>query len=583
MRVRDLRVDTREGVPVIEHLDLDVPAGRVLGLVGESGSGKTTAGLAMLAHTRGGLRIAAGSVVLDGTDLARLSETELRQWRGARVSYVPQDPTTALNPALRVGHQVREVLDHHESGIAVAERWRRVQAAFEEVGLPTDEKFMRRYPHELSGGQQQRIGIAMAFVTWPALVVLDEPTTGLDVSTQSLVLKTVRQLTDRHGCAAIYISHDLAVVVEVADEIAVLYAGAVVEQGPAAELVGRPRHPYTSRLIAAVPDLDGRRELKGIAGAAPSPDTRPDGCRFAPRCELAIDDCTRELPPFQDVGQGHSARCIRAGDVRPAEVRDRMTQAADETPEPLLVVEGLDAGYGPTHVLRDLSLVIPGGSCVALLGESGSGKTTLARTLAGLHHQAAGTLRFSGEDLPFGSHARSRAVRAAISYVFQNPYSSLNPRRTVGDSIARPLRVLRGVDRTTARRRAAEMLERVYLSADYADRYPDQLSGGERQRVAVARALISEPALLVCDEITSALDVSVQANIVELIDEMRHELGLTLLFVTHDIALVRNVAQQVAVLQGGAIVEDAPTERLFTDPAHTYTREMLDRTPTLAS
>ncbi len=582
LQVRGLRVETRAGVAVVDGVDLDVPAGTVLGLVGESGSGKTTVGTALLGGTRRGLRIAGGSVLLEGIDLTTLSEVELRGWRGSRVSYVPQDPTTALDPAMRVGKQVREVLDCHDYGSGPDARAQRVTEAFGEVGLPTDGEFALRYPHQLSGGQQQRVCIAIAFATWPALVVLDEPTTGLDVTTQSLVLDTVRKLTQQHGCAALYISHDLAVVSTISDEVAVLYAGSVVERAPTEQLVHRPRHPYTSRLVAAVPDLAGRRALTGIPGGAPSPGARPPGCRFEPRCTLAVDECARGLPPLVPVADDHLARCIRSADVSPAEVRDRDPEVG-RAADPLLRVEGLSARYGKVSVLHGLSLDVPRGTCVALLGESGSGKTTLARTIAGLHRDAEGTLSLAGERLPFGSHERTRQTRAAIAYVFQNPYSSLNPRRTVGDSVGRPLRVLRGVRGAELDRRVGEMLDRVYLSSHYAQRYPDQLSGGERQRVAVARALISEPTLLVCDEITSALDVSVQANLVGLIEEFRHELDLTLLFVTHDIALVRNVAQQVAVLQAGAIVENAPTERLFTDPQHAYTRELLETTPNLVS
>jgi peptide/nickel transport system ATP-binding protein len=582
LEVRGLRVTTRTGVPVVDGVDLSVPGGTVLGLVGESGSGKTTVGTALLGGTRRGLQIESGEVVLEGTDLTTLTEAELRHWRGSRVTYVPQDPTTALNPAIRVGAQVREVLDCHDYGDGPQQRAARVSEAFAEVGLPDDEAFARRYPHQLSGGQQQRVCIALAFATWPALVVLDEPTTGLDVTTQALVLDTVRQLTQTHGCAALYISHDLAVVSTISDTVAVLYAGNVVEQGPTDDLVRRPRHPYTSRLVAAVPDLTGRRELKGIPGGAPSPSTRPHGCRFAPRCPLVVEECTVELPALRVVDDEHLARCIRAEDVRPAEVRDRAVHS-EAAREPLLRVEGLSAQYGKVPVLHGLSLDVPEGSCVALLGESGSGKTTLARTLAGLHTQAEGTLRFRGAPLPFGSHTRDRETRAAVAYIFQNPYSSLNPRRTVGDSVGRPLRVLRGVKGRALDTRVAEMLERVYLSPQLAQRYPDQLSGGERQRVAVARALISDPTLLICDEITSALDVSVQANLVGLIEEFRRDLGLTLLFVTHDIALVRNVAQRVAVLQRGVIVEDASTEELFAHPSHDYTKELLETTPSLAS
>lgn len=575
--VKDLRVETTNGTAIVDGLDLEIATGRILGLVGESGSGKTTVGLAMLGLARRGMQIAGGQIWLDGTNLLALSWRDLRSWRGKRVSYVPQDPGAALNPAMRVGRQVTEALTVH----GWEDPHDRVKEALREVDLPTDDAFLRRWPHQLSGGQQQRIGIAMAFACRPTLVVLDEPTTGLDVTTQGHVLDTVHELAERYGCAALYISHDLAVVADVADDVAVLYAGSLVEQATTDLIVRDPGHPYTARLVAAVPDLEGKRELRGIPGTAPTPSERPDGCRFAPRCTLATRECEVALPPIEEFEEGHLVRCVHTEQVTAAFTTRSGAAQSGKYSKVLLHIVGLTARYGEVEVLHDLDLTVTEGSCTALLGESGSGKTTLAQTVAGLHADATGEIMLHGKPLPFGVGPRPREALRSVAYVFQNPYASLNPRRTVGESIARPLRVLAGASSGSAMVTARKTLERVGLAGGLADRYPDQLSGGERQRAAIARALVTEPDLLICDEVTSALDVSVQATVVELLAELRADMGLTLLFVTHDIALVRNIAQEVAVLQDGHIVEHARVEQLFAQPAHEYTRELLDTTPTI--
>jgi peptide/nickel transport system ATP-binding protein len=361
----------------------------------------------------------------------------------------------------------------------------------------------------------------------------------------------------------------------------VLYAGSLVEQASTDLLVRDPGHPYTARLVAAVPDLGGKRVLHGIPGSAPTPSERPDGCRFAPRCELATDECTVALPSIEEFEAGHLVRCVHTEQVSAEFVNRSKPAPSREYTKALLQVVGLTAKYGDNEVLHGLDLSVPAGSCTALLGESGSGKTTLAQTIAGLHAQASGEILLRGSPLPFGVAPRSRDVLRTVAYVFQNPYASLNPRKTIGESIARPLRVLARASRDDAVGAARSTLEKVGLQPAHADRYPDQLSGGERQRAAIARALVTEPELLICDEVTSALDVSVQATVVELLARLREQTGLTLLFVTHDIALVRNIAQEVAVLQDGHIVEHAPVEQLFAKPAHAYTRELIDTTPAL--
>ena len=510
-----------------------------------------------------------------------LGTSQLRRSRGELVSYVPQDPSTALNPALRIERQIMEVLEAHDFGGSGAARRDRMQQVLNEVLLPSTPDFVRRYPHQLSGGQQQRVGLAMAFACRPSVIVLDEPTTGLDVSTQAHVLATVRDLCRAHGVAALYVTHDLAVVANLADRVAVMYAGRVVEQGPTAELFAGAAHPYTRHLIAAVPDITGDREVVGLPGRAPSPGRRPIGCSFAPRCEAATAECLEAFPPIDPVGPDHVVRCYHP--------RAPITDAG-ETPEPherhrdlppaeaALTLTGVNAAYTGTTVVHDVDLQIAPGECLALVGESGSGKTTVSRSIGGLHREWTGSILLGAT--PLAKSARDRAVeqRLRIQYVFQNPYSSLNPRRPVGDSIARPLAIAK-VPAADAKRRVGEMLERVSLTAAYADRYPDQLSGGERQRAAIARALVSQPDVLVCDEVTSALDVLVQAAVVELLAELQRDLGLSMLFVTHNLPLVRSVAHRVAVMADGRIVEIGSTEQVLTEPEQEYTRRLLADTP----
>jgi peptide/nickel transport system ATP-binding protein len=510
-----------------------------------------------------------------------LSTSQLRRSRGELVSYVPQDPSTALNPALRIDRQIMEVLEAHDFGGSGEARRARMQEVFNDVLLPSTPEFVRRYPHQLSGGQQQRVGLAMAFACRPSVIVLDEPTTGLDVSTQAHVLTTVRELCRAHGVAALYVTHDLAVVANLADRVAVMYAGRVVEQGPTGELFAHAAHPYTRHLIAAVPDMDGDREVVGLPGRAPSPGRRPIGCTFAERCEAATEECRAAFPAVQFLAADHEVRCYHprapiadAGAAPEAHERSRDLPPADAA----LTCRSVSASYAGRTVVHDVDLQIAPGECLALVGESGSGKTTVSRSIGGLHREWSGEILLGPLPLAHSARDRSLEQRLRIQYVFQNPYSSLNPRRPVGDSVARPLAIAK-VPAAEARRKVGEMLERVSLTAAYADRYPDQLSGGERQRVAIARALVSQPDVLVCDEVTSALDVLVQAAVVELLAELQRDLGLSMLFVTHNLPLVRSIAHRVAVMADGRIVETGSTEQVLTDPAEEYTRRLLADTP----
>jgi peptide/nickel transport system ATP-binding protein len=600
--VRDLEIRSgRRGPPVVSGISFTVRPGEVLGLVGESGSGKTTVALALLGHTRRGLSVTGGEIRLDGTDLLRLRPARLRALRGAVVSYVPQDPAAALNPALRVGCQLTEVLRVHPG--STADPAARIREVLREASLDAIPDLLRRYPHQLSGGQQQRIGLAMAFACRPALIVLDEPTTGLDVSTQRRILDTVRQLCRGYGVAAVYVSHDLAVVSELADAVAVMYAGRIVEAGPSGALFAGPLHPYTRGLLAAVPEPGSDRPLAGIPGQQPPPGRRGPGCAFAARCDLVLEQCRQQEPeliPLSDaahpappihsphaaafISSPHAVRCWRAAEVsagRPDLPRP-LGGAAEPGPAALLSVRGVSARYHGVPALSGIDLDLPARACVAVVGESGSGKTTLARCITGLQQDWTGEVTLRGVPLAPAARHRPRQVLRQIQYVFQNPYTSLNPRKTVGQIVAEPVQRFLGLSRGEQANRVAQVLHDVALGDSFLARYPDQLSGGERQRVAIARALAVEPDVLICDEVTSALDVSVQAVIVELLRAAAAQRQLAMIFITHNLALVRSVAQTAVVLRHGQIVEAGPAGRILAEPASGYTAQLLADSPRLA-
>jgi peptide/nickel transport system ATP-binding protein len=571
----------QSGPDVVSEASFSVRAGEVLGLVGESGSGKTTLALALLGHARQGLKISSGSVFLDGTDLLALSPGDLRTVRGARVSYVPQDPSSALNPALRVGAQLREALRVHPG--VVADPVSRVADVMREASLDPTPELLGRYPHQLSGGQQQRIALAMAFACRPSLIVLDEPTTGLDVSTQRHVLDTVRSLCRSHGVAAVYVSHDLAVVSGLAAAVAVMYAGRIIELGPTLRLFGEPLHPYTRGLIGAIPSPDHAEQLTGIGGQQPRPGRRGPGCSFAARCGFAVDECRTRAPEPVLIGQ-RIVRCLRVSQIgaeraaRPALAPGLM---ADASPA-VLSVRDVSARYGQTPVLAGVGLDVPPESCVALVGESGSGKTTLARCIAGLHSNWTGEITFQGTPLARGARQRDKELLKRVQYIFQNPYTSLNPRKTVGQIVAQQLEQFEHLGFRERSARVVQVFDAVSLNEDFLARYPDQLSGGERQRIAIARALVVQPDLLICDEVTSSLDVSVQAVIVELLRRIQRERQLAMIFITHNLALVRSIAQSAVVLHAGAVVESGPVQQILTRPADPHTIRLMEDVPKLA-
>ncbi|WP_447764196.1 dipeptide ABC transporter ATP-binding protein [Pseudomonas reinekei] len=581
LQVRDLRVELPGQIDVLSGVTFSLERGEILGLVGESGSGKTTLATALLAHARRGARIVGGQVEVSGQSLLTLAGEDLRRARGSLIGYVAQDPATALNPALRIGSLLRETLSVHQIELDRTAQQQRIVETLRDVGLPDDAAFLQRFPHQLSGGQQQRVMLALAFVLRPALIVLDEPTTALDVTTQAHILATLRRLCKSLGVAAVYVSHDLAVIKDLVDRVMVMYAGRIVEVAEREVLFHRPSHPYTRGLLAAIPDVAQRRDLLAIPGHAPAPGQRPQGCAFAPRCSRRVAACSVVEPQLQDLSSQQRVACLaphlQALELVGQSALAPVTEALERTP--LLQIKDLNVAYD-RQVLFDVSLRVAAGECLALVGESGSGKTSLARAIAGLGENAEGEVHYAGELLSLSARRRDGAQRHQIQYIFQNPYRALNPRQTVYQTLSAPLEHFFGIKGVAAREKVDAVLKRVSLPSLVADQYPHSLSGGERQRVAIARALVCEPKLLICDEITSALDVSVQASILALLRQLQGE-GLTLLFVTHDLGVVRAIADRVLVLKLGRVVEQGRVDAVLDQPQAAYTRTLLENSPTL--
>ncbi|CAA9334145.1 MAG: ABC transporter, ATP-binding protein (cluster 5, nickel/peptides/opines) / ABC transporter, ATP-binding protein (cluster 5, nickel/peptides/opines) [uncultured Nocardioidaceae bacterium] len=582
--IEDLGVTlTGRPVDVVDDIDLVLRPGEVVGLVGESGSGKTTVGTSLLAYSRAGALISSGKVLLEGRDVLKLPWREVRQLRGEEIAYVPQDPASALNPSIRIGKQLVELQELR--GIGTAES--RLQAAREgltEVGLPNDTEFLRRYAHQLSGGQVQRVALAMSFLPKPKVLVLDEPTTGLDVTTQKMVLDTMAQLCRDHGVSALYVTHDLAVVANIADRVAVMYAGQIAELGPKDTIFANPSHPYTRALLDSIPHLSQARDVKGIPGRTPAPGMRPGGCRFNDRCAHAIDECRQQVPPLITVAPDHEVRCIRVDEIGTWDIQRGTIPDADpdRKRDIILSVEGLDIFYGRKQIVHDVTFDLAKGEVVALVGESGSGKTTISRSVGGLHKDWTGTVAFEGRELANSARKRSAEDRRRIQYIFQNPYLSLNPRLTIEQIIKRPMELFGIAKGKQATDRVLELMEQVALGSAMLRYQASRLSGGERQRVAIARALAAEPDVMICDEITSALDVSVQGSIVALLEGLRKQRGISMIFVTHNLALVRSIAARVQILQEGRVVEAGSVVEVMERPREEYTRKLLSDSPRIA-
>ena len=559
----------RGTVHALQSIDLTVPPGGAMALVGESGSGKSTVVLALLGLL-GRAKVNAQRMAFDGIDLL----TQAADLRGRRLAVVFQDPSSSLNPALTVGAQVMEpLLIHGRLGLGEAQA--QAIELLAEVGLPRPATLMAVYPHQLSGGMKQRVAIAMALAARPELLLLDEPTTALDVTVEAGILDLLAKLRAERGLSLLLVSHNLGIVDRLCDEATVLYAGRVVEQGPVAELLDVPRHPYTRGLLAALPRPDHVGLLSPIPGGLPDLTAPDPGCNFRPRCPFAKNECEA---PQELTGTAHQARCHRADAVaaEPWPAPPTLPMRTPVKAEGLLRTEGLGRRFGTVKAVQAVSLSVAKGEVLGLVGESGCGKSTLGRLILRLMSADEGTVEFDGIHIP---DAPSLSFRRRAQIVLQNPDTALNPRQTVSTILRRPLDhfgIVRGaeVDQEVAR-----LLELVRLPPAYAARYPHQLSGGEKQRVGIARALASRPEFIICDEAVSALDVSVQAAVLNLLAELQQRLGLTLLFISHDIGVIGHISDRVAVMYGGEIMELGPTDAVLNPPFHPYTEALLSAVP----
>lgn len=583
LMVRDLTVAYRrrggKDNVVVSGVDLSLRRGEIVGLAGESGCGKSTTALAAIGYRAPGVHVMSGTSMLDGTDLLGLSPRRLRAFWGNRLSYVAQNATTALNPAIRIGEQIAQPLRLHLGLRGDALKARQVEL-LNQVHIPSADTALRRYPHQFSGGQQQRIAMAIAIACNPEVLILDEPTTGLDVTTQSRISALLKELVAETGVATLYVSHDLALLSNVADALAVMYAGEIVEQGPVEHFLAGPSHPYTRALLDSVPSARERRAVNGIPGRPPL-SVILDECSFAARCDLASAACSESHVDLVEQPDGSRVRCIRASEPSSRSIRT-VELASSAGSESLLEVRDVSARYpgAATQVLSGVSLSVAAGETLGVVGESGSGKSTLLRCIAGLHPPVSGGVLFEGQALAAKAVRRPRGIRGQMQIVFQNPDTSLNPRQSVAQLVGRPLRLFRDdVSRSEETRIVLELLDQVQLPGDILHRYPSELSGGQKQRVNLARAFAARPRVLLCDEVTSALDVSVQATVIELIAAIAAQTGTSVVFVSHDLAVIRTIAHRAVVMKEGRIVEQGPTEDLFRSPQQAYTQELLAAIP----
>ena len=594
-----VRVDYHSAAGVVTalpDLSLTIRRGESYGIVGESGCGKSTLLMAILGYLGATGRVSNGRIDFDGIEVGKASREQLAKIRGRGISIVYQDPNAALNPTLTVGRQLMEVPMLRE-GLGEREARERARRILMDVHLPDPDAVMARYPHQLSGGQKQRVVIAMALLANPKLLLLDEPTTGLDVTVEAAVLDLVNELREKYGTTLLYISHNLGVIAKVCDRVGVMYLGELVEEAPVRELFAHPRHPYTRRLLACVPRLDTdkhERSFLPIPGQPPALSARPQGCPFGPRCAGFQDRCAAGPVPAEAAGGGHSVRCLRWREVedfekqgeeqvKPAAVQaDTVLEARDLSK--VYALGNSFFGLGSTRQLvanEDLNFDANKGEILAIVGESGSGKSTFARVLAGLQDATGGKLTVLGQELSrLPAHRRTLEQLAAVQMVFQNPDATLNPSHTAGFSIGRALRKF-GIARSSkdVEAQVRELFDMVRLSPELAHQRPGRLSGGQKQRVAIARAFAGDPALLVADEPVSALDVSVQAAIVNLLLQIQARKASTIVFISHDLALVRHLADRVVVMYLGRVMEMGPVKSIFAPPHHPYTEALLAAVP----
>ncbi|WP_315833691.1 ABC transporter ATP-binding protein [Bradyrhizobium prioriisuperbiae] len=608
LEVRDLKTQffTDDGVVrAVDGVSFTVGAGETLGIVGESGSGKSITALSLMRLLDEPSRIVGGEIRFQGRDMLRASPEELRNLRGDRLAMVFQDPMTSLNPVLKIARQLTETMVVH-GRYTTEEAGKRAVSLLGRMGVSAPERAIDSYPHQFSGGMRQRVMLALGMSNEPALLIADEPTTALDVTIQAQILELLRELNRDFGTAIVLISHDLGVIARVCARTIVMYGGEVVEEGPTEDLLADPRHPYTWALINAVPRVDeatsDNRRLTTIEGQPPDPLNHPTGCRFAQRCPFRIEKCD-EHPALDDVLPGRKSRCWVTQSGQKLDVKRRAPVSATVAPAsaapktaasaapPVLIVRDIVKRFALpkrgffeaprfVHAVDHVDLDVRRGETVGLVGESGCGKSTLARTIVRIHKPDAGEILFDGHDIATPSLSDIRPLRKRIQMVFQDPYASLNPRMSVADILGEPLR-FHGLTTSKAetRERIEELLSIVGLSPKAAQRYPHEFSGGQRQRVSIARALAVRPDFIVADEPISALDVNIQAQIINLMLDLQDRFGLTYLFIAHDLAVVRHISDRIVVLYLGKVMEIAPAGAIFARPLHPYTRYLISAVP----
>jgi len=616
LEVRNLRVEfpTRRGVlTALDDVSFSLNAGEILGVVGESGAGKSLTGAAIIGLLEPPGRIADGQIWLDGQRIDHLDEDAMRRIRGKKIGAIFQDPLTSLNPLYTVGRQLTETIVTHLP-LSWAQARERAITWLEATGIPAARERIDHYPHQFSGGMRQRVVIALALAAEPRVIVADEPTTALDVSIQAQIIELLKRLCHEQGTAVVLITHDMGVIAETAHRVAVMYAGRLAEIGQVRDVIQSPSHPYTAGLMGAIPALDHPTErLVQIDGSMPRLDATVAGCAFHPRCTQAMAHCTRERPDLMPAGATQAACWLHAyqgntparsctlpqpvqenpaARALPSEMAGSAHHMTDDTTS-LVQAQDLSCRFDVSapwleralarkprtwlHAVNHVTFSIQRGETLALVGESGCGKSTVARLLVGLYQPSTGHIRFDGQ--PLSRLHTDATLRKRLQMIFQDPYASLNPRWRVGRIIAEPLRVHTDMTPQQQQERVAALLEQVGLNASDQARYPHQFSGGQRQRISIARALAAQPEFLVCDEPTSALDVSVQAQVLNLMKDLQRTLGLTYLFISHNLAVVHHVADRIAVMYLGRVVELAPRDALFHAPQHPYTRMLLSAIP----
>jgi peptide/nickel transport system ATP-binding protein len=595
--VEELRTDIHlrhSTVHAVDGVSFSLAAGETLGIVGESGCGKTMTALSVMGLLPPGGEVVGGSIRLDGQELVGADESTMRHLRGNVVGMVFQDPLTSLNPTITIGAQIAEAIRlHRDVGHGAA--MRRAIEVLDLVGLPSAASRVQDYPHQFSGGMRQRVMIAMALACDPRLLIADEPTTALDVTVQAQILELIARLRRDLGMAVVLVTHDLGVIAGQADRVAVMYAGRLAEVAPTAELFERPRHRYTEALFSALPEkaVEGRGALYTIPGMPPDLTDPPVGCRFAPRCRFAGDDCRRADPPLLEVIRDHRVACFhQVGVEGRLEVEDAVPEPVRMTRENdvLLELDGIVKDFplrggafsrvrGQVSAVAGVSLAVRRGQTLGIVGESGCGKTTTGRIVVGLDEPTAGVVRIDGDDVARVHRGRRRELRNQVQFMFQDPYASLDPRMRVEAILREPLRIQRRGGRDAQRRRVAELMDGVGLPRTALDRYPHEFSGGQRQRIGLARALALSPRLVVADEPVSALDVSVQAQILNTMKELQRELGLTYVVISHDLSVIRYLSDTIAVMYLGKLVEEGPGEDVHRHPMHPYTHGLIQTIP----